>query len=260
MLKEEIKYFIQNIKNMERKILVIFLSVAALQTISWYYASRSFYKWNLYDYFAAWQNSELYEFLYWFTSDFVVLFVIPVLIVKLVFKEKISQYGLKPGDYKTGLKLASLFIVIMLAVIWFASSSESFTGAYPVFNQARDSWRLFLIYECGLFIYMIAWEFIWRGFMLWGLYPKFGIYAVLIQMIPFVILHNGKPALETFGAIAGGILLGILAIRTESIYYCIITHFGVMFCIDFISILRYRANDLGIGVNSLINITKFIFK
>jgi hypothetical protein len=56
---------------------------------------------------------------------------------------------------------------------------------------------------------------------LFGLKEKFGFYAVLIQMIPFVILHNGKPELETFGAIAGGIALGILALRTKSFYYCV---------------------------------------
>jgi membrane protease YdiL (CAAX protease family) len=75
-------------------------------------------------------------------------------------------------------------------------------------------------------------------------------------MIPFVILHNGKPVAETFGAIAGGIALGILAFRTNSIIYCVITHAGVMFSIDLISTLRYRANEYGVGFDALINIIK----
>jgi membrane protease YdiL (CAAX protease family) len=78
-------------------------------------------------------------------------------------------------------------------------------------------------------------------------------------MIPFVILHNGKPFLETFGAIFGGIALGILALRTRSIYYCVVTHIGVMFSIDLISTLRFRANDYGIGLTSIINLIKQIF-
>jgi membrane protease YdiL (CAAX protease family) len=106
---------------------------------------------------------------------------------------------------------------------------------------------------------MIAWEFIWRGFMLFGLEAKFGYYAVLIQMIPFLILHNGKPAAETFGAIAAGLALGILALRTRSVLYCIVTHAGVMFSIDLISTLRFRAGDYGIGLSSLIKIFKVIF-
>jgi membrane protease YdiL (CAAX protease family) len=77
-------------------------------------------------------------------------------------------------------------------------------------------------------------------------------------MIPFVILHNGKPAPETFGAIAGGIALGILAFRSNSIYYCVIVHMGIMFSIDLISTLRYRANDYSVGIDSLLNIVKAI--
>jgi len=95
--------------------------------------------------------------------------------------------------------------------------------------------------------------------MLFGLEEKFGYYSVLIQMIPFVILHNGKPVPETFGAIAGGIALGILALRTRSIYYGVITHIGVMYAIDLICTLRFRADDYGVGLNSLLNILSKIF-
>ena len=94
--------------------------------------------------------------------------------------------------------------------------------------------------------------------MLFGLEKKFGYYSVLIQMIPFLILHNGKPSAETFGAIIAGIALGILALRTRSIFYCVLAHASVMFSIDFISTLRYRSGDYGIGLNSLINILKEI--
>lgn len=80
-----------------------------------------------------------------------------------------------------------------------------------------------------------------------------------MQMIPFLILHNGKPVAETFGAIVAGIALGILAWRTGSIYYCVITHAAVMFSIDLISTLRYQAEDYGIGINSVLNILKQIF-
>ena len=148
----------------------------------------------------------------------------------------------------------------MIIILWFVSADSSFKETYPHVQSARNSWNTFLIYESCMFVYMIAWEFIWRGYMLFGLSEKFGGYAIIIQMIPFVILHNGKPALETFGAIAGGIILGFLALRTKSIYYCIITHFGVMFSIDFISTLRFRANDFGIGIGSLINIIRELFK
>jgi membrane protease YdiL (CAAX protease family) len=75
-------------------------------------------------------------------------------------------------------------------------------------------------------------------------------------MLPFLILHNGKPAPETFGAIIAGIALGVLALRTNSILYCVLTHMSVMFSIDLISVLRFKADDYGLGINSLLNIIK----
>ena len=204
-------------------------------------------------------NVHLYEYLYWFLGDFVTLFVLSAVIIKFILKENLTDYGLKVGDFKIGLFLSLTFFVVMLPLVWIFSGSPEFVEKYPHLLSTRANWNEFFIYESALIIYMFAWEFIWRGFMLFGLKEKFGYYSVLIQMIPFVILHNGKPAAETSGAILGGIALGILAFRTRSIYYCVITHMGVMFSIDLISTLRFRANDYGIGINSISNIVKSIF-
>jgi membrane protease YdiL (CAAX protease family) len=149
--------------------------------------------------------------------------------------------------------------MVMLPLVWIVSSIPSFGSTYPHLQSARESWKVFFIYQTGMFIYMFSWEFIWRGFMLFGLELKFGYYSVLIQMIPFLILHNGKPVLETFGAIIAGIALGILALRTRSVYYCIIAHAGVMFSMDFISTLRFKAGEFGIGFNAFISILKSLF-
>ncbi|MFO7446907.1 MAG: CPBP family intramembrane glutamic endopeptidase [Ignavibacteriaceae bacterium] len=241
---------------MDKKVIFIFLAVCILQTISWYFTSRRFFR--IYFFEALQSNSDvfLWEYLYWFATDFITLFILPVLIIKILFKEKIRDYGITLGDNKAGLTFSLLILFIMLPVIWFASSSPEFSETYPLLYSAKQSWRVFVTFEIGLFIYMFAWEFIWRGFMLFGLKEKFGYYAVLIQLIPFVILHNGKPVPETFGAIIAGIVLGALALRTGSIFYGIIAHAGVIFVIDLISTLRFKAEDYGTGISSFINIIR----
>jgi membrane protease YdiL (CAAX protease family) len=120
--------------------------------------------------------------------------------------------------------------------------------------EAKNNWGWFIFFELMLFGYIFAWEFLWRGYMLFGLESIFGWYAVFIQTIPFVILHNGKPAIETFSAIAGGIMLGIIAIKTRTILYGVILHFGLIFFIDLFSVIRFRANEFGVGIESLLNI------
>jgi hypothetical protein len=258
-LKSEIIDLIEIIRKLDRKVTIILISVAVLQTLSYYFTSRRFFRENIFESIQHYSQPYLLEYLYWFIGDFITFFVIGILIIKLILKENIKDFGLQFGDYKTGLKFSLVFLFVMIILIWFVSATPAFAEKYPHLSDAKSNWNILLFYELGMLIYMFAWEFIWRGFMLFGLEKKFGYYSVLFQMIPFVILHNGKPFLETFGAIFGGIALGILALRTRSFYYCVITHIGVMFTIDFISSLRYRSNDYGIGISSLVNLVKQIF-
>jgi len=259
VFQKEVKILVKIIREMDRKVIIIFLSVAVLQTISWYYTSRNFFRINLFPIYQNDPDVYLYEYLYWFVSDFITLFILSVFVIKFILRENLKDYGLQVGELKIGLLFSGAFLIVMITLIWFFSSTPAFSEKYPHLLSTRNSWQEFSIYEAGMLIYMISWEFIWRGFMLFGLKEKFGYYSVLIQMIPFVILHNGKPVTETFGAIAGGIALGALAFRTNSILYCIIAHSGVMFTIDLISTLRYRTNDYGVGLDSLFNIIKNIF-
>lgn len=258
-LKSEIKGLLKSVKELDKKVLAIFISVAILQTISFYFTSRRFFRANLFEQFQNCSDPYFLEYMYWFIGDFFTFFILVIIIIKFGFKEKLSDYGLQLGDIKIGLSFSLLFLFVMIILIWFVSATPAFAEKYPHLSSAKSDWSTLFIYEAGMFLYMFAWEFIWRGFMLFGLEKKFGGYAVVMQMIPFVILHNGKPFLETFGAIFGGIALGILALRTRSFYYCVVTHIGVMFSIDVISSLRFRANDYGIGIASIISIIKQIF-
>jgi uncharacterized protein len=75
--------------------------------------------------------------------------------------------------------------------------------------------------------------------MLFGLEKRYGpLTAILFQMIPSAIVHIGKPAGESFGAILAGIIFGYLAIRTRSILYPLILHATVGISIDIFVTLR----------------------
>lgn len=239
--------------------MAVFIAIAILQTVSWYFTSRKFFRENFFDFIQSHSNPYLIEYLYWFTGDFIVLLILPVLIIIFIIKKPVRNFGFRIGDFKTGIFFSIIFLIVLIPFLWIFSADSVFIAKYPHLQSVRTDWSLFLIYEAGMFLYMFSWEFIWRGFMLFGLEEKFGYYSVLIQMVPFVILHNGKPEIETFSAIAGGIALGILALRTRSFYYGFITHIGIMFSIDLICTLRFRTNVYGIGLNSILNILSKIF-
>lgn len=257
-LWSELKSLAYIIKGMDKKVVVIFLTAALLQTISFYLTSRRFFRVNIFPAHRSNPDIFLMEYLYWFIGDFITYFILSLFIIKFFLKERLKDYGFSWGEHKIGFIISIVFMIFMLPFIWVFSSAPDFVEKYPHLLSARSDWGEFTVYESGMLIYMFSWEFIWRGFMLFGLKEKFGYYAVLIQMIPFVILHNGKPLAETFGAIAGGIALGILALRTNSFLYGVITHMAVMFSIDFICTLRFRTNDYGVGFDSIYNLISYI--
>ena len=60
---------------------------------------------------------------------------------------------------------------------------------------------------------LAAIEYMYRGFLLFGLKEKFKEGSILIQTIPFVLMHLGKPEIETISCLFTGIFFGYMAYR-----------------------------------------------
>jgi len=228
----EAKQLIPEIRKLDFKVVFIFLSVAVIIFLSVSFASPLFF----YNTFGG----DRYESrLYWFFSDGLLMFLASSLSVKFVLKAKLKDFGFTLGDKKFGFFTTALFLAVMLPVLWIVSATPDFAKAYPQGGiQVSESWYRFLLYEFSILIYMLGWEFLWRGYMLFGLKEKFGYYSIFIQMIPFFILHKGKPELELFASIFAGLILGIQAVRSRSFIYAWILHWLIMLFIDSISIIR----------------------
>lgn len=235
MFKEyfnESKQLIVEARKLDFKTVYIFISVAVIIFISISFASPMFF-------YNTFGGDRYDSRVYWFLTDGLIMFLLPVLSIKFILKGKLKDYGFTLGDKKFGFFTMFLFLIVMLPVLWIVSASPEFAKAYPQGgSQVYESLYRFLFYEFCILIYMLGWEFLWRGYMLFGLKPKFGYYTIFIQMIPFFILHKGKPELELFASIFAGIILGIQALRSGSFIYAWLLHWLVMVFIDSISIFR----------------------
>lgn len=222
---KEFNTFADSIKSLEPKVITIFLSVIVLQMISWYFLNPNFINQNiLYNYFDYGELEEFSAYFLWFIGDFVLFFIIPLLIIKFLFKEKTKFYGFQLENKKVGIFFIIISILIITPILIFISIIFKINDFSPLKDIPTLKNDYFSFYIISLLLFLFAWEFIWRGFMLFGLEKKFGIYSIFIQMIPFVILHNGKPIIETFSSIFGALFLGYLAIRTRSFIYGFFIH------------------------------------
>ena len=99
--------------------------------------------------------------------------------------------------------------VVILAVIVY----PPFVAKYPLCKAVMSSWQAFLLYQIAYGIYMFSWEFFFRGFMLFGFGTKNSEnYAILIQTIPFAVMHYSKPLPEALGSIIAGVFAGCVSV------------------------------------------------
>jgi uncharacterized protein len=146
-------------------------------------------------------------------------FVIPMLTLALVFREKPGAYGFRLGDWKVGLILTASGILLITPILWFAGRANASMEAYykPFINGLP--WSTFLD--------LFGWEFFFRGWLLFGLAQKFGPEAIWLQAVPFALAHVGKPELETLSTIFGGFAFGWIAWRTKSFIYPLLLHWFI---------------------------------
>ena len=152
--------------------------------------------------------------------DSILLYIlIPGLCVIFIFKEPLSEYGFKLGDWKAGLILTVLGCLLMAPVIWYLGSRNPSMGSYYRISSQG------LIWKRGL--EMIGWEYLFRGWLLFGYAKRYGTDALWLQAVPFAVAHIGKPAVETVSTIFGGFAFGWIAWRTGSFIYPFLIHWFI---------------------------------
>lgn len=154
-----------------------------------------------------------------------------------IFKHKPKDFGINLGHIKKWLKEVLFFYLLMVVILVLAFKFTNLKNVYPLYRKAAQGWNYFLVYQLIQLFHMFTWEFFFRGFMLFGLEKKFGRASILIQTIPFAIMHYRKPQLEAYGSIFAGIFLGIIGWRARSFLPCAILHFLVALTADILGIV-----------------------
>lgn len=176
---------------------------------------------------------------YWAVFHCILYFVIPALVIKLVLRERLRDYGLKLRGWSRRLWIYAGAFAVVLPLVLLFGRTQSFQGTYPFYPDAGRSWRDFLQWEAAYAAQFFALEFFFRGVLILGLKHRFGIYGVLVAMVPYCMIHFDKPLPETVGAIIAGMFLGGLSLWTRSIWLGFLIHVSVALSMD-LTALAYK--------------------
>ena len=144
--------------------------------------------------------------------------VVPFAVVLLAFRDQPSRYGLTSGDWRWGGGLMVLGCLVMTPVVlWFATLPDV-RAYYAPSGGSVGGVVLANVLD------LTATEFALRGFLMLTLVRVMGPLGVLVATMPFVFAHLGKPEIELYSTLGGGLVYGWLAWRTRSIAWGAIGH------------------------------------
>lgn len=177
----------------------------------------------------------------WWSFWHLVTFVlIPVVVIKTVLKEPLKNYGLGLGRLRNHIRWYLLLAAPILCFVVIVSFRDDFSTHYPFYKLAYRSWADLIAWEILYLLQFVCVEFFFRGFIIQACRPAFGVNAIFIMIVPYMMIHLPKPWLEASGAIFFGLFLGVLALHTRSIWGGVAVHVSIALSMDIAALLQTK--------------------
>jgi membrane protease YdiL (CAAX protease family) len=189
---------------------------------------------------------DLEAVLLYFVFFFALLLAAPCLITVLAASQPaaaFSSLGLTVGRARLGLFILAAGIPVAVVSGFIGSRDPEMQRLYPFSKKACASLATFLFYEMSyLILYYSAWEFVFRGLLLFPFVPAVGLLpALAVQTIVSTLYHIGHPDSEVFACLGAGFVFGLIAYATHSILYTAVLHAAAGISTDTFLYLRTRS-------------------
>jgi membrane protease YdiL (CAAX protease family) len=162
--------------------------------------------------------------------------VIPMIVLACLPGQRIRDYHVSLRGFFHHLWIYAALFAMVLPPVIYASTTAAFRETYPFYRIANRSYTDLALWELLYAAQFLSLEFFFRGFVLHGLRRALGANAIFVMLVPYCMIHYGKPMPETLGAIGAGLILGTLAMRTRSIWGGVLIHVGVAITMDMLAL------------------------
>ena len=226
-------------KKETKKFSIISIIVVVFYTIYNFQGSASYFRAHIYHSFRL-LRVQAYSYYYQWSMAFLLLGIIPMLIVKFVFREKLEDYGLKFKKPLISILIALLGILFVTPFTYFGAKNRDFISLYPLVKNSFGSVENFVKAEFFYFLYYIGYEFFFRGFLFMGIRKHIGDWeAIGVSLMATVLLHVDRPEGEMAMAILAGIVFPIIVRKMKTLWPVILIHAYTGISLDYWIILNH---------------------
>lgn len=163
--------------------------------------------------------------------------LIPLIVLYKILPAQQSFWGMTVQGLRWRPYL--LMLAVMVPLIVFASTQADFLSTYPRLKQIAfiapytDNLPGYqLLYEISYGIDFVTIELFFRGFLVLAFVRYAGPVAILPMATFYCSVHFGKPLFECISSFFGGLILGIIAHRTQSIVGGLAVHLGIAWMME----------------------------
>lgn len=216
-------------------VLAIFLATIGF-AVYWFISIDESVKGKFFQRFQT-EKAWVYYIVFQKIAGFILMGVIPGFILLSNSDYTLTSLGLNLNGLSDSLFHLAWMGPAIIAMNYFATKNPLHQSTYPQTRIVTWGTRQIATNSIAWSLYLLGYEFLFRGILLIVCYDSFGFWpALAINVGLYSTTHIPKGAKETIGTLPYGILLCYITISTGSIFVAFITHVIMALTSDFFSV------------------------
>lgn len=149
---------------------------------------------------------------------------LPLLAI-LFIDSHLQDFGFRSKPGKDSWMWIAILSVVFITINYFNAHKKANLAVYPQIRIPAWNTSAIIISAFTWILYLAAYEFMFRGFLLYALYDELGmITAIAINTSIYSLVHIPKGKTEALGAIPLGILFCYLTLVTGNLLIAFLSH------------------------------------
>jgi len=219
------------------------ISVVILSTVIIYYLYFYFVNSNLPKKYCAQitpgAKKEVMFFLIKKCSGFLILGLIPGILYYFLLDKNFEKFGLSVNQLSNNFSLILSLIFVIIVVLFINQKANKQHNSLQI-NISEWNVFLFVINASGWIIYLVGYEFLFRGILLFECNNSFGFWpAIAINIAVYSAIHMVYGKEQTVGSFIFGGIACFLTLRCGALLIPILMHVSLSLFSDYFSI-RYN--------------------
>ena len=190
------------------------------------------------------ERSEIYWIYFW---RYLGVFLFGVVPAALIISQGLDfqRFGVALKNAQSTLFWTAGLSVVVVVMNFFATRSRDNLAQYPQIRSTTWSRSLVVGSALTWTAYLMAYEFLFRGFLLFSCLEEMGLWmAITVNTALYALVHVPKGIKEAIGAIPLGVLLCWLTIQTCTIWIALFVHVVMALTNEWFSIY-YTSKKMG---------------